>query len=114
MEHIFENARSLAEDIRNSGPYKNYLSAKAAVDSQPELASLLSEYQFLVGELAKAEDNNEPDLLPYKQRVSEAYFAAASDGRLSDFLEAERAVVALVCDVLEIVAGNEISLRGEL
>ena len=63
-------------------------------------------------ELANAEDNNEQDILPYKQRVSDAYYAAASDSRLMDFLEAERIIVALVCDVLEIVAGEDITINN--
>jgi cell fate (sporulation/competence/biofilm development) regulator YlbF (YheA/YmcA/DUF963 family) len=108
MENIINNARKLAAEIRDSGPYREYITSKGEVDSNEELTVLLNDYQRLVRELAHAEDNDEPDLLAYKQRVSAAYFAAVSDDRLLRFLEAERAVVSLVCDVMTIVAGDEI------
>ncbi|MCL2702095.1 MAG: YlbF family regulator [Defluviitaleaceae bacterium] len=111
MEHIFDDARKLAAVIRESGPYREYHAARNDVNARPALSSLLSEYQRLVRELAHAEDRNEPDLLPYRQRVSAAYFAAASDRRLLRFLEAERAVVSLVCDVMDIVAGDDIQVE---
>jgi len=106
MDHIFENARKLALDLKHSGLYNQYLTAPAEVDSRPELAFLLTEYQRLTRELADVEDSGDGDVLPYRQRVSAAYFAAASHEPLKRFLDAERAVVGLVCDVLDIVAGG--------
>jgi len=110
MEHIFESAKKLADDIRESKTYKTYLEARAVVYAQPGMVLVLEEYRQLVRDLARVENigmaDEAVDLLPYKQRVSEAYFNAVQDDRFLNYFEAERFMVAMICDVLEIVAGE--------
>jgi cell fate (sporulation/competence/biofilm development) regulator YlbF (YheA/YmcA/DUF963 family) len=114
MKHIFDAAGSLAAGIRESAAHAEYLTARARLEQRPELLPLLSDYRRRNRELADAEDAGENDLLPYRQRVSEAYYAAACHGELLRFLEAERDVVAMVCEVLDIVSGGcEVELGGE-
>ena len=112
MQQIIEAARDLSDKLKNSGLYKEYKQAKTEVYARAELVTLHNEYKRLARELA-AQNDGEPSILQRKERVSAAYFAAASHYELKRFLDAERALVELMCDVLDIVAdGCQISIDG--
>jgi cell fate (sporulation/competence/biofilm development) regulator YlbF (YheA/YmcA/DUF963 family) len=100
MDAITARARALASEIKDGAVYREYIEAKAAVDSNPGYQDMLREYIAMRADTAESGD----DSLERRKQEAGAYFALEANDDMNRFLAAWRSITGQICDVIDVFA----------
>jgi cell fate (sporulation/competence/biofilm development) regulator YlbF (YheA/YmcA/DUF963 family) len=103
MANPYDKARELAAAIRESAEYKDYMMAKAKAQENPELVSVLNDYQEKQFELQKMQLVGEelgPEVMAQMQNL---FQIISRDPAAAEYLNAQIRFAILANDVYSVL-----------
>jgi cell fate (sporulation/competence/biofilm development) regulator YlbF (YheA/YmcA/DUF963 family) len=110
--NVYEQAHGLAQSIRESEEYKQYMALKVKIDQNPEISSMIKDFERKNMEQQTKQMMGEEMPQDMAQQVQDLYGILMKDPSAAEYLQAEIRFSLMMSDVYKVLAdavglGNE-------
>ncbi|NLD11734.1 MAG: YlbF family regulator [Clostridiales bacterium] len=110
--NVYEQAHGLAQSIRESEEYKQYMALKVKIDQNPEISSMIKDFERKNMEQQTKQMMGEKMPQDMAQQVQDLYGILMKDPSAAEYLQAEIRFSLMMSDVYKVLAdavglGNE-------
>ncbi|NLD10491.1 YlbF family regulator [Aminicella lysinilytica] len=110
--NVYEQAHGLAQSIRESEEYKQYQALKVKIDQNPEISSMIKDFERKNMEQQTKQMMGEEMPQDMAQQVQDLYSILMKDPSAAEYLQAEMRFSLMMSDVYKVLAeavglGNE-------
>ena len=105
MQNVYDIARDLVYSLKECDQYKNYKSAKAKIDANPDLFKMINDFTEKGMELqAMTMTGQQPDEESLKQ-YQQLYAVVMSDPTAGEYLNTQMALSQIITDIYQMIGG---------
>lgn len=101
-----ERTRLFTEELKESGLYRDYTSAKARIMEEPEIYERVCEFMAISGAYRLKSLESGDESFDETRRIGNVYWGLMRNETARAFLEAEREVVRMYRAVVDAVIGS--------
>lgn len=102
--NVYEQAHSLAQAIRESEEFKQYQALKSRIDENPEIASMIKDFESKNMEQQTKQMMGEEPPTDMAQQIQNLYEIIMKDPAAAEYMQAEMRFSLMMSDVYKVLA----------
>lgn len=103
MDDMLSLAGTIANKLKNSDMYKQYISAKHTVNSNPELKSSIEKFKRANFDYQHKIMNNKTPSFEEEKEISSIYWSLMRNNDTKNYIESEKKLVELLDKIYNII-----------